>query len=148
MTGASQQHPGSRNVHVHHAQGLVVRELMGLDCLHHDNHMPLYQLVPGSQSRKPLCSLSSSSAKGGRSTPTLPFHPHWGTALEPPLCPPVCMQPWGGLCLLILICSIKLFSPLHPICLPTILSSPSQQGLLCGTVVLLFSRFKAGACER
>lgn len=70
MTGPSQQHPGRGNVHVHHAQGLVVRELMGLDCPHHDNHMPLYQLVPGSQSRKPL---SSSSAKGGRSTPTLPF---------------------------------------------------------------------------
>lgn len=135
MTGASQQHPSCRNVHVHHAQGLVVLELMGRDCPHHDNHMTLYQLVPGSQSRKLLCSLTSSSSKGGRSTPTLPFHPHWCTALEPPPRPPIFMQPWGGLCLLILICSIKLLSPLHatvsPPFPPLQAGKATSVGLLC-----------------
>lgn len=35
--------------------------------------------------------------------------PHWYTA-EGPLCSPVLMQTWGGLCLLFLTCSIKFLS--------------------------------------
>lgn len=48
-----------------------------------------------------------------RSTPPFPFHPHWRTAVGPLLCSPVFMPPWGGLCLLISICSIKFLSSLH-----------------------------------
>lgn len=55
-----------------HAEGFVSLELILLGCLHHENHIvfqrevgkwPLCQLAPQYQSRKPMCSLTSSSSK-------------------------------------------------------------------------------------
>lgn len=99
------------------AQGFVVLELILLDCLHHENHMvfqreleklPLSQPVPGSQSKKSMCSLTSPSSKWPpQSTGTpLPFLPSLAHSCRASSLFPG-LHAAMGRALFILICSIK-----------------------------------------